>query len=35
VTGPRELLRSILDGVAQPVWVIDPEGRIGFANPAA
>ncbi len=32
---PPELLRSILDGVAQPVWVIDAEGHISFANPAA
>ena len=28
-------LRSILDGVAQPVWVVDHNGRIRFANPAA
>jgi PAS domain S-box-containing protein len=28
-------LRSILDGVAQPVWVVDPDGLIRFANPAA
>jgi PAS domain S-box-containing protein len=35
VSGPPDLLKSILDGVAQPVWVIDPEGRIIFANPAA
>jgi PAS domain S-box-containing protein len=28
-------LRSILDGVVQPVWVVDHAGRIRFANPAA
>jgi PAS domain S-box-containing protein len=28
-------LTSILDGVAQPVWVVDHEGAIVFANPAA
>jgi PAS domain S-box-containing protein len=28
-------LQSILDGLAQPVWVVDPEARIAFANPAA
>jgi PAS domain S-box-containing protein len=29
------LLASILECVAQPVWVVDQEGRILFANPAA
>ena len=28
-------LSSILAGIAQPVWVVDPEGDIRFANPAA
>jgi len=28
-------LRSILDTVAQPVWVVDHDGRIRFANPEA
>ena len=28
-------LSSILAGVAQPVWVVDPRGDIRFANPAA
>jgi PAS domain S-box-containing protein len=28
-------LASILEGVAQPVWVVDNEGAIVFANPAA
>jgi PAS domain S-box-containing protein len=31
----QPFLRSILDGVAQPVWVVDHEGFIRFANPAA
>jgi PAS domain S-box-containing protein len=31
----QSFLKSILDGVAQPVWVVDHEGRIRFANPAA
>jgi PAS domain S-box-containing protein len=31
----REFLRAILDTVAQPVWVVDHEGLIRFANPAA
>jgi PAS domain S-box-containing protein len=44
-SGPPELagwnveaqpfLKSILDGVAQPVWVVDHDGFIRFANPAA
>jgi PAS domain S-box-containing protein len=28
-------LKAILDCVAQPVWVVDHDGRILFANPAA
>jgi PAS domain S-box-containing protein len=28
-------LKAILDCVAQPVWVVDHDGRISFANPAA
>jgi len=28
-------LSSILAGIAQPVWMVDPEGDIRFANPAA
>jgi PAS domain S-box-containing protein len=28
-------LQSILDGIAQPVWVVDQDGYIRFANPAA
>jgi PAS domain S-box-containing protein len=45
MTSPTELagwnveaqpfLKSILDTVAQPVWVVDHDGLIRFANPAA
>jgi PAS domain S-box-containing protein len=31
----QSFLKSILEGVAQPVWVVDHEGFIRFANPAA
>jgi PAS domain S-box-containing protein len=31
----QSFLKSILDGVAQPVWVVDHDGLIRFANPAA
>jgi PAS domain S-box-containing protein len=31
----QPFLKSILEGVAQPVWVVDPDGLIRFANPAA
>jgi PAS domain S-box-containing protein len=31
----QPFLKSILDGVAQPVWVVDHDGLIRFANPAA
>jgi PAS domain S-box-containing protein len=31
----QPFLKSILEGVAQPVWVVDSEGLIRFANPAA
>jgi PAS domain S-box-containing protein len=34
-TNAEAFLASILDGVAQPVWVVDHEGAILFANPAA
>jgi PAS domain S-box-containing protein len=34
-TNAEAFLASILDGVAQPVWVVDHEGGIVFANPAA
>jgi PAS domain S-box-containing protein len=31
----QPFLKSILEGVVQPVWVVDHEGFIRFANPAA
>ena len=31
----QPFLKAILDGVAQPVWVVDGDGLIRFANPAA
>jgi PAS domain S-box-containing protein len=31
----QPFLKSILDAVAQPVWVVDHDGFIRFANPAA
>ena len=31
----QPFLKSILDGVAQPVWVVDHDGFIRFANPSA
>jgi PAS domain S-box-containing protein len=31
----QPFLKSILHGVAQPVWVVDHDGFIRFANPAA
>lgn len=31
----QPFLKAILDCVAQPVWVVDHDGRIRFANPAA
>ena len=30
-----DFLGAVLETVAQPIWVVDPEGRIRFANPAA
>ncbi|HEX5113877.1 MAG TPA: histidine kinase [Pseudonocardiaceae bacterium] len=35
VDSPEALLARILDGVPQPVWVVDEAGLIVFANPAA
>jgi PAS domain S-box-containing protein len=32
---PEELLAAVLQTLAQPVWVVDRDGRIRFANPAA
>src|SRR3954468_7686110 len=33
--GVDDFLAAVLQTVAQPVWVVDPEGLIRFANPAA
>jgi PAS domain S-box-containing protein len=30
-----EMLATVLETVAQPVWVVDPDGLIRYANPAA
>ena len=35
ILGTYGLLSSILAGIAQPVWVVDPAGDIRFTNPAA
>jgi PAS domain S-box-containing protein len=35
VDSPEALLARIIDGVPQPVWVVDEAGLIVFANPAA
>jgi PAS domain S-box-containing protein len=31
----EEFLEAVLDAAAQPIWVVDPDGVIRFANPAA
>jgi PAS domain S-box-containing protein len=31
----EDFLAAVLEDAAQPIWVVDPEGRIRFANPAA
>jgi PAS domain S-box-containing protein len=31
----EDLLAAVLDASAQPIWVVDPDGVIRFANPAA
>jgi signal transduction histidine kinase len=31
----EDLLAAVLDMTAQPIWVVDPDGMIRFANPAA
>ena len=33
--GAEDFLAAVLRTIAQPVWVVDPEGLIRFANPAA
>ena len=35
MASPEALLACILDGVPQPVWVLDEAGLVIFANPAA
>ena len=32
---PREVLEALLTHVADAVYLVDAEGRIGFVNPAA
>src|SRR4051794_31842062 len=31
----EDFLAAVLETVAQPIWVVDPDDRIRFANPAA
>jgi len=33
--GTEEFLAPVLQTIAQPIWVVDPDGLIRFANPAA
>ena len=33
--GAEDFLAAVLRTIAQPVWVVDPDGLIRFANPAA
>jgi PAS domain S-box-containing protein len=33
--GAEDFLAAVLDTVEQPIWVVDPDGLIRFANPAA
>ena len=33
--GAREFLVAVLDTIEQPIWVVDHDGVIRFANPAA
>ncbi|HEY6887088.1 MAG TPA: PAS domain S-box protein, partial [Solirubrobacter sp.] len=33
--GAKDFLAAVLQTVAQPIWVVDPDGLIRFANPAA
>ncbi|MDX6713788.1 MAG: hypothetical protein QOH30_346, partial [Baekduia sp.] len=33
--GTEDFLAAVLQTTAQPIWVVDPESRIRFANPAA
>ncbi|MCW3040355.1 MAG: domain S-box protein [Solirubrobacterales bacterium] len=34
-SAPRELLEALLDTVADAVYLVDPDGRVEFLNPAA
>ena len=31
----EDFLGAVLETAAQPIWVVDPDDRIWFANPAA
>ena len=31
----EDFLGAVFETVAQPIWVVDPDDRIRFANPAA
>jgi PAS domain S-box-containing protein len=33
--GAEDFLAAVLGATAQPIWVVDPDGQIRFANPAA
>jgi PAS domain S-box-containing protein len=33
--GAEDFLAAVLETAAQPIWVVDPDGVIRFANPAA
>ena len=33
--GAEDFLAAVLSTAAQPIWVVDPDGLIRFANPAA
>lgn len=32
---PEDFLAAVLESAGQPIWVMDPDGVIRFANPAA
>jgi PAS domain S-box-containing protein len=34
-SAPRDMLQALLEAVADAVYVVDPDGRVEFANPAA
>ena len=33
--GAEDFLAAVLETAAQPIWVVDPDDVIRFANPAA